>query len=329
VIRNLLYSSLVFVICFVWVITGATVQAAMGVLGIDFSVALAMAVMSAALLATIFFIAYRFIRNRFLTTPIEPAFAPTKMFWITGVVLSVLAATVSGMQSYDLSKGKVETAQAAAKRQEDAARVRAEQIGKEQERLAKMSPAEREAEAKQKEDARFDVIVREGDALLKRSREWSTWGSASLAGKKTAMPDGKPVMKQEWADAKTRLGSITPEQRAYKRAQAILAAMAANDKRAAAEAAALQAKEKVEGRKRFAKRLEDVLVEKRMNTDVTASGPRNTVLTIKWALASKVTARDLSKSGVIEEAERAGFKKVVFTDGYDSGWKWDLNPKGD
>ena len=34
-----------------------------------------------------------------------------------------------------------------------------------------------------------------------------------------------------------------------------------------------------------------------------------------------ITANDLSKSGIVEKAQAAGFRTVQFTDGYDGTWK--------
>ena len=87
----------------------------------------------------------------------------------------------------------------------------------------------------------------------------------------------------------------------------------------------LPARQHFPERKQFAKKLEETMIETgRMNVDVTPSGKNYTVLTIKWALASKVTSRDLDKSGLIEKAKGVGFKKVIFTDGWDFGCQWDL-----
>jgi hypothetical protein len=126
-----------------------------------------------------------------------------------------------------------------------------------------------------------------------------------------------------------RLAAMTPEQReaevrakAEKR-EAEIRERAEEAKKNAAAAEELQRIARIEARKVFAANLEKVFIEKRMNTDVTVEGSANTVLKIKWALASKVTANDLSKSGLIDQAKEAGFRRVIFTDGYNSVFEWD------
>jgi len=91
-----------------------------------------------------------------------------------------------------------------------------------------------------------------------------------------------------------------------------------------AKDAAEQKKKDSEARRLYAQLLEKQFIERRMNTDVTTSGRENTTLRIKWVLTSKVTANDLQKSGVIEQARAAGFKRVEMTDGYDETFYWDL-----
>jgi hypothetical protein len=166
--------------------------------------------------------------------------------------------------------------------------------------------------------------IAEGEALLKRSKALDTWSKASLAGKSASIPAGGLITKVEWANAGEHLGAIEKGRPEYAQAQALLSVMAAKDKKDAEFVAVEAAKAKIASRKQFAAHLEQSFIESRMNADVTAQGPQNTTLRIKYVLASKVSANDLSKSGVIEKAETAGFKLVQFTDGYNSTWSWKL-----
>ena len=171
--------------------------------------------------------------------------------------------------------------------------------------------------------------IEAAQALLKRWREREAWARAALAGKKLKEPDSAMVTKKEWADVKTRLGLIVRGQPEYAQAQSLLRAMDEEDRKAAAEAAQVHAAARVAARKLFAQTLEQRLVDARMDVDVTASGPRNESLTIKWILANKVTANDFTKSGIPTEAESAGFKRMILTDGYGVSWTWTLHPKPD
>lgn len=328
--RNLTYSALVFGLLCCWVLVGAITQIAMGVLpSSDLGFILPFTLFASALGAVIFFVVFRFIQRRIFGGTVEPNYRPTRSFAVVAIVLVGAAVVGSIAQSYSVAKPKAEAAALEARRTEAAQRLQAEQAEKERQRLAAMTPGEREAEEKQKEDAIANASIANAQALLQRSREWEAWGESSLAGKKPKMPNSKPVMKEEWSAAQSRLDAIKPKQAQYQKAQGLLRAMAEDDKRRAAASAKFEARARIGARKEFAKNLEQLFIERRMNTDVTASGPKNTVLEIKWVLASKVTANDLGKSGIIEKAEQAGFKKVIFTDGYDRAWRWDLNPKAE
>lgn len=159
--------------------------------------------------------------------------------------------------------------------------------------------------------------------MLARSKADYASGMAALAGK--SVPLREPIKKVEWAESKEQLASIGKDKPEYTRAQTLLKSMAAQDKKNADFWAAEVAKGKVQLRKQFAENLEQRFIDHRMNADVTVSGPQNTTLRIKYVLASKVSANDLAKSGIIEQAESAGFKVVQFTDGYTSTWTWKLN----
>lgn len=326
--RNLAYSGLVFALLFLWVVAGALTQYFMGAVDSEtlrFAFVFGFGV--SAVIAAIFFASFRAIRNKFFGATSEETYTPSRKFAaVAGTLLTVCVAG-SVAQSFPIGKERAEAARAEAKRKEDSAKALAERQEKEQQRLAAMTPEERAAEARRKEEAAVAPIIKEGEAMIKRWREREAWATAKLAGKNIKEPDSKPVLKQEWADVKAHLSSIKSTQPQYEKSQALLVAMAEEDKKAAVADAAFQAASWVDARKEFAKRLEQVFIEKRMNTDVSASGPKNTILRIKRALASKVSANDMSKSDILETAEKAGFKKVVFTDGYDFAWQWELHPK--
>ena len=169
--------------------------------------------------------------------------------------------------------------------------------------------------------------VKAGEAMVKRRKEREAYGRAVLAGKKAKEPNSESIKTTEWNLVKQRLNLVRPEAPEYQRAQALLLQMAADDKKTALEIAKSEERDSAGARQGFAERLDEGFVRQRMNVDVRASGPNNTILTIKWALASKVFAHDMSESGIINQAAKEGFKKVVITDGYSFNWRWDLTPK--
>lgn len=326
--RNLAYSGLVFASLFLWLVAGAVTQYFMGAVDSEtlrFAFGLGFGI--SAVIAAIFFAIFRAVRTKFFGATGEESYLPGRRFAAVAGALLVACVAGSVAQSFPIGKEKAEAARTEAKRKEDVAKALAERQEKEQQRLAAMTTEERAAEARRKEEAAVTSIIEEAEAMLKRWRDREAWATAKLAGKNSKEPDSKLVKKQEWNDVKAHLGSIKAAQPQYEKAQSLLAAMADEEKRAAIADAARQSAARADARKEFAKKLEQILIEKRMNTDVTASGPKNTILKIKWALASKVSAHDLSKSDILETAEEAGFKKVIFTDGYDFGQQWELHPK--
>ncbi len=77
-------------------------------------------------------------------------------------------------------------------------------------------------------------------------------------------------------------------------------------------------------RKAYAEIVENGLLSKGFNVDVTVSGPANTTLRIKWVLVSKVTAYEFANGEYISTLKQHGFKRFVLTDGYDETWTWNL-----
>ncbi len=104
------------------------------------------------------------------------------------------------------------------------------------------------------------------------------------------------------------------------------------DRAAAAEAAAAEAKQEKEdaqaqeaGRIAFAKTVENQMLDQGFNFDVVAVDAKHTTLRMKWALASKVAAHQISENTqMFETARELGFKRMELTDGFDFAWSWNL-----
>lgn len=325
--RNLYYSILVFALVVVWILVSGLTNLALGAietgnLGLVFGVALFMGLV----VSGVFFVCLRLVRNKFFGATNEVAYRPSQPFKMLAGVLVVLCAGISVAVSYPMAVKKVEVARAEAARKADAAKAQAAREEAERQRLAAMTPEERAAETRSKVDAADAATIAEGEAMLKRRKENMEWAVTAHSGKKAKIPDGGPVKTDEWNAVLKHLGAITRDHSAYQKAQTLLARLDEIDKKSVAAGAAMEEKARVEHRKEFAAKLEQIYIDKRLDTDVTVSGPKNTVLEIKWVLANKVTANDLSRSDVLDTAQKLGFKKVILTDGYDWNWKWDLKP---
>jgi hypothetical protein len=89
----------------------------------------------------------------------------------------------------------------------------------------------------------------------------------------------------------------------------------ANEEAAAKEAARIE----------FAKTVENQMLDQGWDFEVTTAGVRHTTLKMKWVLASKVIAHQLSeKRDLFETARQLGFERMELTDGFEETWTWRL-----
>lgn len=99
----------------------------------------------------------------------------------------------------------------------------------------------------------------------------------------------------------------------------------ANQKKVFSKAKSLRPKVELLLREVFAKNMERSLLDKGITTDIQAKGNNKQILEYKYALMSKAVVYKLvNESYALETAKKAGFKKIVFTDGFNSSWTYDL-----
>jgi hypothetical protein len=143
----------------------------------------------------------------------------------------------------------------------------------------------------------------------------------------------------EWAEASTLLAKLEPcQQRIAK--QAALAAEAAQKKAALdaegarKKAAATAAANAMTGRLAWASASEKKMLENGMEVDFIVTGSKKDLLTVKWVLMSKVQVYRLTNDDSMAEGsflsnlQKAGFRKVTFSDGYNYGVTYTL-PQSD
>lgn len=319
--RSAVYSVLVFVCILVEIISQPITDIVMGYpkQQVDWSTVLLFSTFGAAIVAIIFFALFQWIGTRLFRVDAPSGYRPGRLFASTAALLIVAAAGIGVVVTIIHGPERIQ-AQANIDR---AAKAVADSQENERQRLTAMTPEARAAETKKKDDAVNAVVVKMGDALLVRVKEHYVWANAFIEGKNLKRPTSRWVGQDEWIGVQTKLKLITTVQSHYQKAQTLLRAMSADEKKFGTITVASLAFAAAETRKEFANKLEQGFVEKgRMNADVTTSGPQNTVLSIRWALASKVTAHDLSESGIVTKAKGVGFKKIVYTDGYNFSWEW-------
>lgn len=87
----------------------------------------------------------------------------------------------------------------------------------------------------------------------------------------------------------------------------------------------LNAKTQEELRKKFASKLEYNFLDNNLNIEVTTQGKAHTQLKLKYALMSKVFVHQTLKTDFAENTKKLGFKKIIFTDGYNDTWELDTS----
>ena len=88
---------------------------------------------------------------------------------------------------------------------------------------------------------------------------------------------------------------------------------------------AMQLANDASGRKAYAERLETNFLKDGRDAVFTVSGPKNTVLTMKYVLINRPFVYKIqNESTFISDAKERGFAKVVLTDGFSNSWTWDL-----
>lgn len=176
----------------------------------------------------------------------------------------------------------------------------------------------KQAEAQQMEKTRHENVEAAFKALLptehiaaaKKEIEAANTG---MAHKHTgAVPEGTPGLES----LRSQLAALDAK---------IIAAKKKTDR----EALAKSESDGIAERKKFARSLENSYLDHGFNMDVTTQGAKAEVLRMKYALTSKVLARQITTGEVLAKCRAMGFRKVVLTNGFESDlgetYFWDLN----
>lgn len=86
----------------------------------------------------------------------------------------------------------------------------------------------------------------------------------------------------------------------------------------------------VQQRKNFAEQIEVAFLDDGIDFEVTLKGKHKDQLRIKWVLMGRAAVHAMtSGTGFLENAEKAGFKRVTFTDGFYESLYYDLDPQSE
>lgn len=166
------------------------------------------------------------------------------------------------------------------------------------------------------------AAVERGRNMLKiLSMANSPWPTAAWLQQTLDALHAVPASAPEYAAATNILADYAAHGEDWKKAHDVAAAKQ--------ETAHQQAKKAAQEVLRIAYRrqLEDLMLSKGLNVDVTLAGKQNDRLTIKYVLASKVTAYQFSHSEFPNQWSDMGFSKVILTDGYNESYTWDFTAK--
>ena len=286
--------------------------------GLGFGLLLGCAFASAAVAALVGLIFYSVYRWH----AAQVEYTPTKRFMkVVGIPTAAYAVIFIAVGASIGSSTKDAKASASAARQQQIeTQARVASAVAEQKRIAALPPQERQE-------------------LVERPIIDSATAQVNAA---SASDHSAPARRAGWDDSKKKLATLTKASPHYAEAQTLLASMAVEDKKfatvafkeaadakkQAADLSKAQEPLEIAARKAYATNLEKQFLEQRMDTTVRANGSKSTALSIKWVLASRVTAHDLANAGLIDQAKALGFKSVVFFNGFDSElgerWSWDL-----
>ena len=129
------------------------------------------------------------------------------------------------------------------------------------------------------------------------------------------------VGDDEAKQARAALAGISKDATQYAEAQKLIANLQRYEGEAKARlkrAIADNLADNVEGRKRFARELEEANLKIGRNVDVTTAGSKNTTLRFKYALVNKALEYKLrTETQFLQNAWGVGFTTVILTDGYD------------
>jgi hypothetical protein len=164
---------------------------------------------------------------------------------------------------------------------------------------------------------------------------WKAW---------KAKPTAEIIPYGDWANARGNLVNIKSSDKEFAEAKSLASQLDAfgielsNAEIKVAEQ--IRAKEKakddlarsndVEGRRAYAKVLENNFLRSRMDATVTIEGDKGSTLRVKYIGFTRPTMFKLQEDGklipdIIEASKAKGFRKLVMWNGYDHSWTWDLS----
>jgi hypothetical protein len=151
--------------------------------------------------------------------------------------------------------------------------------------------------------------------------------SEHLAEAQKALDEWKPnkdPMKTSWGrvnDAKKHLMAIPQNTPESAKKEKLLKEVLRREKEIQKAAKIVAEKVMIQQRKDFAKKYEMSLLDKGMDTAVSTLGKNYSILQIKWVLMNRpLVYKFINDEAAMSNLKKMGFKRIVFTDGYNKTW---------
>lgn len=149
--------------------------------------------------------------------------------------------------------------------------------------------------------------------------------SGHLAYAKQALAENykphKDPMKTTWGrvdDARRHLEAIPPDAREHAEAQKLLAEVRRRETE-------IERLAKRGARQLVVEEMERKMLSEGHDFQFSLSGPEKNVLTVKYVLMSRPLVYKLTnESDFLTNMKKAGFTKIIFTDGFRESWTYDL-----
>lgn len=153
--------------------------------------------------------------------------------------------------------------------------------------------------------------------------------SEHMINAEQAMEGYKEGGKGPWGDihaAKTHLEAISASSPEFKRAKTLLQEVYRREGEKDKVAEEIAQKMIRDQRQRLAKNIENAFLDGGKDAYVTTSGKEDDILTIRYVLISRPWVHAFSKneSQLLTALSRAGFKKLILTDGHRDSWTINL-----
>lgn len=138
----------------------------------------------------------------------------------------------------------------------------------------------------------------------------------------------KDPMKTQWgnvAEARKQLDAIKADSKEFTESRKLTSEVERREKEIEKVSRVVANKLMVKQREEISKTLETEYLKKGMDVHIRLSGTNKTVMRLEYILMSRpLVYKIANETDFLESMEKIGFKKVIFSDGYNYSWSYNL-----